>query len=139
MREGIGSLPEDISPEEFIHLSAEPLDIEVPAPTPLMLPDAQNAMRKTLCAKRYARAAQPGGRGACATVGVGSVAKVGDQWKLGERSSGYLAFAGRPLMACARITADWIVAAFLLDSGGSHERHRERPEIVNGALRDLWE
>jgi hypothetical protein len=85
MREGIGSLPEDISYKEFTHLSTEPLDIEVPAPTPLMLRNAQNAMRKTQCAKRYARAAQLGGRGACATVGVGSVAKVGDQWKLGER------------------------------------------------------
>ena len=54
-------------------------------------------------------------------------------------SPDYRTFAGEPLMACARITADRIGATLLQVSGASHEPHRERPKIVNAALRDLWE
>ena len=51
----------------------------------------------------------------------------------------YLAFAGEPLMACARISAEVIGAEHLRVPGAGHEPHRERPELVNTALHDLWE
>jgi pimeloyl-ACP methyl ester carboxylesterase len=37
MRKGTRNLPEDMSPEEYLRLSTEPLGIDVPTPTPLAL------------------------------------------------------------------------------------------------------
>jgi pimeloyl-ACP methyl ester carboxylesterase len=54
-------------------------------------------------------------------------------------SSDYHAFTGEPLIACARIAAERIGAGLLRVPGAGHESQRERPEIVNAALRDLWE
>ena len=51
MRKGVQNLPEDLSAEEYLRLSTEPLGIDVPAPTLLTLRAAQ----------RDARAAQLGG------------------------------------------------------------------------------
>jgi pimeloyl-ACP methyl ester carboxylesterase len=46
MRKGVQNLPEDMTPEEYLRLSTEPLGINVPAPTPLTLRAARSAMRE---------------------------------------------------------------------------------------------
>jgi B3/4 domain/alpha/beta hydrolase fold len=43
MRKGVQNLPEDMTPEEYLRLSTEPLGINVPAPTPLTLRAARSA------------------------------------------------------------------------------------------------
>jgi pimeloyl-ACP methyl ester carboxylesterase len=130
MREGVRNLPEDMSAEEYLRLSAEPLGVEVPTPTPLALRAARSAMRE-----------RPSWE---AEVPVAPLAKaswpklvISGTWE--NASPRYLAFAGEPLMACARISAEVIGAEHLRVPGAGHEPHRERPELVNTALHDLWE
>lgn len=49
-REGMGNLPKNISPKEFLHISTEPLGgIEMPTPTPQRLRAARSAMRERPC------------------------------------------------------------------------------------------
>ena len=129
MRKGVQNLPEDMSPEEYLRLSTEPLGIDAPAPTPLTLRAARSAMRE-----------RPGWE---AEVPVEPLARaswpklvISGTWE--NVSSEYRTFAGEPLMACARITADRTGAGLLRVPAAGHEPHRERPEIVNAALRDLW-
>jgi pimeloyl-ACP methyl ester carboxylesterase len=130
MREGVQNLPEDMSAEEYFRLSTEPLGFEVPTLTPRALRAARSAMRE-----------RPSWE---AEVPVESLAKaswpklvISGTWE--DASPDYRAFAGEPLMTCARISAELIGAGHLRVPGTGHEPHRERPEIINAALRDLWE
>jgi pimeloyl-ACP methyl ester carboxylesterase len=97
MREGDQNLPEDMSAEEYLRLSTEPWGVEAPTPTPLALRAARSAMRE-----RSSREAQ---------VPVVPLAKasrpklvISGTWE--NASPQYLAFAGEPLMACVRTSAE---------------------------------
>ncbi|MCP2333917.1 alpha/beta fold hydrolase [Actinoalloteichus caeruleus] len=50
----------------------------------------------------------------------------------------YREHGGRPIMACARVTADLLGAELLRVPGASHWPHQERPDLVNTALSRLW-
>jgi pimeloyl-ACP methyl ester carboxylesterase len=130
MRKGVQNLPEGMSAEEYLRLSTEPLGIDVPAPTLLTLRAARSAMRERPSWEAEVPV-EPLARASWPKLVISGI------WE--NVSSEYRAFAGEPLMACARITADRIGASLLRVPGAGHEPHKEQPEFVNAALRDLWE
>jgi pimeloyl-ACP methyl ester carboxylesterase len=53
-------------------------------------------------------------------------------------AASYRAWVGDAMLACGRIVAEHIGATLLRVPGAAHEPHCEQPEMVNGALRELW-
>jgi len=51
----------------------------------------------------------------------------------------YREAAAAPLQACGRATAERIGAELLVVPGAAHEPHWERADVVNEALRRIWE
>ena len=129
-RKSIGNLPEDMTPEEFLRLSTESVGIAMPAPTPQRLRAVRTAMRE-----------RPSWE---AEVPVEPLASapwpklvISGTWE--SASPDYRALVGEALMACARIVAQRIGGTLQRVCGAAHDPHREQPEIVNTALRELWQ
>ena len=129
-RKSLGDLPEDMTPEEFLRLSTKSIGIAMPAPTPHRLRAVRTAMRE-----------RPSWE---AEIPVEPLASapwpklvISGTWE--SASSDYRALAGEALMACASIVAECIGGTLLRVPGAAHDPHREQPEIVNAALRNLWQ
>jgi len=129
-REGMKNLPSNLSAADWLRLSTEPVGIPLPEPTATMLRAAQTAMHERPCWEAEIPveelAAAPWPR----LVISGAWDRVPQQFRI---------FAGEPLMACAHVVAERINASFLRVPGASHWPQQEQPEVVNAALRRLWE
>lgn len=129
MRKAIGNLPSNLSAEQWLRLSTEPVGMPVPDPTPARLRAAQTSMHERPCweaeipIEQLATAAWP-------------KLVISGTWETAPQA--YREFGGKPLMACARVVAERINARLLRVPGASHWAHWEQPEIVNSILRDLW-
>ncbi|HEY7414375.1 MAG TPA: alpha/beta hydrolase [Ktedonobacteraceae bacterium] len=130
MREAIGKVPDNLSAEQWLRLSTEPVGMSVPDPTPARLRAAQTSMHERPCweaeipIEQLAAAAWP-------------KLVISGTWETAPQM--YREYGGKPLMACAQVVAERINARLLRVPGASHWAHWEQPEIVNSALRDLWE
>jgi pimeloyl-ACP methyl ester carboxylesterase len=129
-RAGMAGLPPDLSAEEFLRMSTEPIGLPMPDPTPRRLRATRSAMRERPCWE--------------ADVPVEPLAAapwpklvITGTWE--DASPAYREYGGEPLMACGRVTAERIGAELLRVAGASHWPHVERPEVVNSTLRALWD
>jgi pimeloyl-ACP methyl ester carboxylesterase len=129
-RETIRNLPPNLSAEEWLRLSTEPVGIPIPKPTPARLRAAQTAMGERPCWDAELSIQQ---------LAAASWPKlvISGTWETAPQP--YRVLGGEPLMACARIVAERIRAKLLRVPGASHWPQWEQPEIVNAALRNVWE
>lgn len=129
-REAIRNLPPNLSAEEWLRLSTESVGIRMHEPTRARLRAAQTAMHE-----RPAWDAEI----PLEPLAVATWPKlvISGTWETAPEA--YRAVGGEPLMACARVVAELINARLLRVPGASHCPQSEQPEIVNAALRDLWE
>ncbi len=130
MREGIKQVPPTLSAEQWLRFSTESVDLPVPDPTPARLRAAWSALHERPCweaeipLERLATASWP-------------KLVISGTWETAPLA--YRTVGGEPLMACARVVAERIGAQFLRVPSASHWAHCEQPEVVNAALRKLWE
>ncbi len=130
MREGLASAPTTVSAETWLRFSTEAVGLPPLAPTPARLRAAQTASRERPCWE--------------ADIPLGPVAAapwpklvVTGTWEAAPLA--YRTLAGEASMACAAVLAQRIGGRLLRVPGATHWPQDERPDVVNAALRTLWQ
>ena len=129
-REAIRNLPPNLSAEDWLRLSTESVGIPMLEPTPERLRAAWTALHE-----RPAWDAEIPLEPLAAATWPKLV--ISGTWETAPQA--YRTVGGEPLMACARVVAELINARLLRAPGAAHCPQSEQPEIVNSALREMWE
>ncbi|MFJ5259483.1 alpha/beta fold hydrolase [Streptomyces sp. NPDC088387] len=124
---GAESVPESVTPEEYLRASTEGIGMAVPDPTPQRLRAVATSMRERPVWEAEVpleplRAASWPTLVVCGT------------WH--DAPELYRTYAGEPLIACAEAVADALDARLLRVPG--YYPHTQQPAAVNAALRELW-
>jgi pimeloyl-ACP methyl ester carboxylesterase len=118
------------TPAEYLQLSSEAVGIPMPDITPDHLRAARSAMRERtswdveIPLEPLASAPWP------KSVITGT-------WEAAPLQ--YRATVGEAFMICGRVVAERVGGTLLCVPGAAHEPHREQRDVVNRALRDLWD
>ncbi|MFJ6675589.1 alpha/beta fold hydrolase [Actinosynnema sp. NPDC091369] len=126
-RAATGSLPPDLTPEDYLRLSTESVGMPTPDPTPARLRAARTTMAERPCWDADVPLPPP------ATAPFPAVVIRGD-WSGAPET--YRRLAGIPLQAAAEVIAARIGATLLTVPG--FYPHVQQPTAVNAALADLW-
>ncbi len=130
MHEAVARMPPDPSAENYLRLSAEAMGLTLPELTSAHLRAARTALHE-----RPSWEAEVSLEPLAAAPWPKLV--INGTWD--NAAPSYRAWVGDALLACGRIVAERIRATLLRVPGAAHEPHREQPELVNAALRELWD
>ncbi|HEY1489081.1 MAG TPA: alpha/beta hydrolase [Micromonosporaceae bacterium] len=123
-----GAAERSMSAEDYLRSSAD-LGLPVPEFTPRRLRATRTAMAERPCWEALIPLA-PLAAAPWPTIVVNGA------WD--RAHPGYRGAVGDALMACGAFIADRIGARSVRVPGTDHFPHRDRPELVNALLRDLW-
>jgi pimeloyl-ACP methyl ester carboxylesterase len=123
-----GSIPDSVSPEDYLRASTEGLQMAMPEPTPRRLRAVATSMRERPVWEA-AVPLQPLRDAPWPTLVICGT------WK--DAPELYRTYVGEPLMACGEAVAT-ATGGRLLHVPGYYP-HTQQPAMVNAALRDLWE
>ncbi|MEO3824907.1 alpha/beta hydrolase [Actinomadura sp. B10D3] len=121
------SLPESVTPEQYLRASTEGLGMEMPAPTPMRLRAVATSMRERPVWEAEVPL-EPLRDAPWPTLVICGT------WEVAPEP--YRTYAGEPLIACAEAVAAATGARPLRVPG--YYPHTQHPATVNAALRDLW-
>ncbi|MDH6118683.1 pimeloyl-ACP methyl ester carboxylesterase [Kitasatospora sp. GAS204A] len=129
IRAAFGTERAPMSPEEYLRYSTEDYGLPVPEFTPRRLRAARSAM-----AERVAWDAEID----LAPLAAASWPKVvvNGTWETAHPD--YRRFIGEAMMACGEFVAERIGARAVRVSGADHYPHRDRAELVNALLTEVW-
>lgn len=130
MRAGLASAPTAVSAETWLRFSTEAVGLPPLDPTPARLRATRTASRERPCWE--------------ADFPLEPVAAapwpkliVAGTWETAPLA--YRTLAGEASMACAAVLTQRMGARLLRVPGATHWSQNERPDVVNAALRTLWQ
>ncbi|SEO50118.1 Lysophospholipase, alpha-beta hydrolase superfamily [Actinacidiphila rubida] len=129
MRAAFGSVPRNLSAEQYLTVSTEPYGLPVPEFTPWRLRATRTAM-----GERPAWEAEI----PLAPLAAGGFPKlvINGTWETADPE--HRAFNGDAMAACGRTVAALIAARHTVVPATAHDPHRDHPAEVNRLLADLW-
>ena len=129
MRAAFGTVPPDMSPEQFLTASTEPYGLPVPAFTPQRLRATSTAMRERIAWE----AEIP-----LAPLAAAPFPKLvlNGTWETADPEQ--RAFNGDAMAVCGSTVATLIGARHVAVPATAHDPHRERPDAVNPLLAAFW-
>jgi pimeloyl-ACP methyl ester carboxylesterase len=130
LRHAVGSVLPSLTPAEYLRLSSESMGAAMPDVTANHLRAARTAMRE-----------RPSWDAEISLDPLRSAPWpkliITGSWE--TASPHYRASIGEALLTCGRVVAERIGGTCLRVAGAAHEPHRERADIVNRALLELWD
>jgi pimeloyl-ACP methyl ester carboxylesterase len=129
MRAAFGTVPQDMTPEEYLTVSTEPYGLPVPEFTPQRLRATRTAMHERPAWEAEIPLAPLAAAGFPVLV-------VNGTWETAD--PGHRAFNGDAMAACGSAVAARIGARHVTVPATAHDPHRDAPAAVNGLLADLW-
>lgn len=127
-REGHAKLPRDLPADVYLRAATDSVGWPPLPPTPQRLRAAETAMREAP-AWEAEIPVEP------LRAAPWPKLVIGGTWETAPAL--YRERGGKPLMACARVTAERIGARLLRVRGASHYPQVEQPDVVNAALREF--
>lgn len=120
----------ELTPEQYLRAAADSVGLPPMEPTEARLRAAASTLNERVCWE----AGIP-----VAALSVAPFPKliVSGTWE--TASDLYRERGGRPLLACARVTAERIGARHTSIPGAAHYPHVDAPEVLNAVLAEFWD